>query len=110
MIAVAVGALPVAAWTPRAVADEPMCTATDCSFVSPNKSIECVITVAGTDVTNARGAALAHVRANVQMVFQDPLSSLDPRQSVESLLVEGMQAHGLAKNAKDARPRLRELS
>jgi peptide/nickel transport system ATP-binding protein len=43
------------------------------------------------------------------MVFQDPLSSLDPRQSVESLLVEGMQAHGLAKNAKEARPRLREL-
>lgn len=51
VIAVAVGALPVAAWTPRAVADEPMCTATDCSFVSPNKSIECVITVAGTDGT-----------------------------------------------------------
>lgn len=51
MIAVAVGALPVAGWTPRAVADEPVCTATDCSFVSPNKSIECVITVAGTDGT-----------------------------------------------------------
>ena len=29
------------------------------------------------------------------MVFQDPMSSLDPRQSVESLLVEGMRAHGL---------------
>ena len=29
------------------------------------------------------------------MVFQDPMSSLDPRQSVESLLAEGMRAHGL---------------
>ena len=29
------------------------------------------------------------------MVFQDPLGSLDPRQSVESLLAEGMRAHGL---------------
>ena len=43
------------------------------------------------------------------MVFQDPLSSLDPRQSVESLLFEGMKAHGIAKNAKEARPRLVEL-
>ena len=34
------------------------------------------------------------------MVFQDPLSSLDPRQSVESILVEGMQAHGLGTDGQ----------
>jgi peptide/nickel transport system ATP-binding protein len=38
-----------------------------------------------------------------------PLSSLDPRQSVESLLVEGMRAHGLGKDVKSAGKRLREL-
>ena len=43
------------------------------------------------------------------MVFQDPMSSLDPRQSVESLLVEGMKAHGLASDAKATAARLREL-
>ncbi len=43
------------------------------------------------------------------MVFQDPMSSLDPRQSVESLLLEGMKAHGLADDDKVAAKRLREL-
>ena len=63
----------------------------------------------GVDIASLKGEALRTKRQDIQMVFQDPLSSLDPRQSVESLLVEGMQAHGLAKNAKEARPRLREL-
>jgi len=63
----------------------------------------------GVDIASLKGEELRRKRQDIQMVFQDPLSSLDPRQSVESLLVEGMQAHGLAKNAKDARPRLREL-
>ena len=45
----------------------------------------------------------------MQMVFQDPMSSLDPRQSVESLLVEGMRAHGLDTDKARPRARLREL-
>src|SRR5690606_33864719 len=63
----------------------------------------------GVDIASLKGEELRRKRQHIQMVFQDPLSSLDPRQSVESLLVEGMKAHGLAKDAKDARPRLREL-
>ena len=42
------------------------------------------------------------------MIFQDPLSSLDPRQSVESLLVEGLKAHGLADDKAATQRRLRE--
>jgi peptide/nickel transport system ATP-binding protein len=49
----------------------------------------------GQDVAALRGEALRKARRRFQMVFQDPLSSLDPRQSVESLLAEGMKAHGL---------------
>ena len=63
----------------------------------------------GVDIASLKGEELRRKRQDLQMVFQDPLSSLDPRQSVESLLVEGMKAHGLAKDAKEARPRLREL-
>ena len=63
----------------------------------------------GVDIASLKGEELRRKRQDLQMVFQDPLSSLDPRQSVESLLVEGMKAHGLAKDAKQARPRLREL-
>ncbi|GAA1870819.1 ATP-binding cassette domain-containing protein [Pseudonocardia ailaonensis] len=49
----------------------------------------------GTDIAGLKGEELRRQRRRFQMVFQDPMSSLDPRQSVESLLAEGMKAHGL---------------
>jgi peptide/nickel transport system ATP-binding protein len=61
----------------------------------------------GTDVRALRGEALRRLRRRMQMVFQDPLSSLDPRQSVESLLMEGLTAHDLADDRADAAKRLR---
>jgi peptide/nickel transport system ATP-binding protein len=63
----------------------------------------------GVDIASLSGKTLRAKRKDIQMVFQDPMSSLDPRQSVESLLVEGMRAHGLAKDTKSAGKRLREL-
>ncbi|MDF2093372.1 ATP-binding cassette domain-containing protein [Knoellia sp. 3-2P3] len=63
----------------------------------------------GEDIASLSGEALRHKRQDIQMVFQDPMGSLDPRQSVESLLIEGMKAHGLAKDEKSAAKRLREL-
>jgi peptide/nickel transport system ATP-binding protein len=50
----------------------------------------------GTDIRALQGEAMRRQRRRMQMVFQDPLASLDPRQSVDSLLVEGLRAHGLA--------------
>ncbi len=67
------------------------------------------VLVDGTDVASLRGEELRKRRKDFQMVFQDPMSSLDPRQSVESLLVEGMKAHGLASDDKATAARLREL-
>ena len=54
------------------------------------------VIIDGTDVASLKGKELRARRKEFQMVFQDPMSSLDPRQSVESLLAEGMRAHGLA--------------
>jgi peptide/nickel transport system ATP-binding protein len=67
------------------------------------------VTFAGTDLATLKGEELRTKRRDMQMVFQDPLSSLDPRQTVESLLLEGMQAHGLTKDKDAAGARLREL-
>lgn len=67
------------------------------------------VTFDGVDIASLKGEELRRKRQDIQMVFQDPLSSLDPRQSVESLLFEGMKAHGIAKSPKEARPRLVEL-
>ena len=63
----------------------------------------------GEDIASLKGETLRHKRQDIQMIFQDPMGSLDPRQSVESLLLEGMKAHGLAKDEKAAAQRLREL-
>ena len=63
----------------------------------------------GVDVRALHGEALRRVRRRMQMVFQDPLSSLDPRQSVESLLMEGLTAHGLAGDRSEAAQRLRRV-
>jgi peptide/nickel transport system ATP-binding protein len=61
----------------------------------------------GVNVRRLDGEAMRRQRRRMQMVFQDPLSSLDPRQSVESLLVEGLTAHGLARDRAATAQRLR---
>ncbi|MBK5247854.1 MAG: ATP-binding cassette domain-containing protein [Actinomycetales bacterium] len=63
---------------------------------------------AGTDLAALKGEELRRQRRHMQMVFQDPLGSLDPRQTVEQLLLEGMRAHGLTKT-QDAHARLTDL-
>jgi peptide/nickel transport system ATP-binding protein len=61
----------------------------------------------GVDVRSLKGEAMRHTRRRMQMIFQDPLSSLDPRQSVQSLLVEGLKAHGLADDKAATMTKLR---
>jgi peptide/nickel transport system ATP-binding protein len=63
----------------------------------------------GTDVASLKPEPLRHMRRRMQMVFQDPLGSLDPRQDVESLLAEPLHAHGLGGDKAAIARRLREL-
>ncbi|WP_346127201.1 oligopeptide/dipeptide ABC transporter ATP-binding protein [Lentzea roselyniae] len=63
----------------------------------------------GQDFSAIKGEELRRMRRRIQMVFQDPLSSLDPRQSVESILIEGLRAHDLDKSKEETGKRLREL-
>ena len=55
----------------------------------------------GTDVASLKPEPLRNMRRRMQMVFQDPLGSLDPRQNVESLLTEPLRAHGLGGSARE---------
>ena len=45
---------------------------------------------------------LADFRREVQMVFQDPYASLNPRMKVRDIIAEGIDINGLAKNEKNA--------
>jgi peptide/nickel transport system ATP-binding protein len=52
----------------------------------------------GEDLGALNPEGLRKARRRMQMVFQDPLASLNPRQSVESLLVEPLTVHGLSSS------------
>ncbi len=47
----------------------------------------------GTDITHLRGGEMRKLRPQVQVVFQDPVGSLDPRMSVFDLIAEPLRAH-----------------
>ena len=51
----------------------------------------------GQDVTAASKAALRAMRPRMQMVFQDPYGSLDPRMTAGAIIAEPMVAHGIAR-------------
>lgn len=57
----------------------------------------------GAEVTGMRARPLRALRRRMQMIFQDPMSSLDPRQNVESILTEGLQTHGIGTSRDDRR-------
>ncbi len=51
---------------------------------------------AGSNIVKSSGGELRHVRKHMQMIFQDPYSSLNPRQTVFATLAEPMLLHGIA--------------
>ncbi len=59
------------------------------------------VEVCGADFLKLKGEALRRARPQIQMIFQDPYASLDPRMTVESTLKEPLQAHGLWNTTAD---------
>lgn len=55
----------------------------------------------GQDFLNLKGARLRSARKRIQMIFQDPYSSLNPRMTVKQIIMEGMIIHGLHKNSME---------
>ncbi|OBF20896.1 peptide ABC transporter ATP-binding protein [Mycobacterium kubicae] len=61
------------------------------------------IEVLGTDVTDLTKASRRALRRDIQVVFQDPVASLDPRLPVFDLVAEPLQANGFSKSDIQAR-------
>jgi peptide/nickel transport system ATP-binding protein len=63
----------------------------------------------GVDLTRLRGNALRRRRADLQIVFQDPYASLNPRMRVQDILMEGMAALGVLASRSERERRVGEL-
>lgn len=61
------------------------------------------VTFDGTDITALHGKTLRNMRAQMQLVFQDPFSSLDPRFTVGQIIAEPLQNMGLSKQEQQKR-------
>ncbi len=62
----------------------------------------------GHDLTRMDGAPLRRMRRELQIVFQDPYSSLDPRMTVGAIVAEPLEAHGI-DTRRGRRQRVRQL-
>jgi len=62
----------------------------------------------GQDITNWKGERLRRIRRNMQLIFQDPYSSLDPRMTAGDIIGEPLLVHKLVKG-KEYREQVNEL-
>lgn len=60
------------------------------------------------DLVAQKGSALRKIRRRVQMIFQDPYASLNPRMTVEKIIGEPLKVHNIAKG-KECTERVLEL-
>jgi peptide/nickel transport system ATP-binding protein len=67
------------------------------------------VRLAGTEISGLSAAALKPKRALMQMVFQDPYGSLNPRLRVGAIIAEGLQALGVATEKNDVARRVAAL-
>jgi peptide/nickel transport system ATP-binding protein/oligopeptide transport system ATP-binding protein len=63
----------------------------------------------GEDITKKKGAELKALRRDMQMIFQDPYSSLNPRKTIGSIIAEPFAIHGLEKAEGARKKRVQEL-
>jgi len=63
----------------------------------------------GTDLTQLKGEELRHMRRRMQMVFQDPFASLNPRMTIARIIAEPLRIHKLVPSRREQIERVQEL-
>lgn len=63
----------------------------------------------GKDLTTTKGEELRKMRKRMQMIFQDPYASLNPRMTVGSIIGEPLEVHGIGSSKKERQERVQAL-
>jgi oligopeptide transport system ATP-binding protein len=63
----------------------------------------------GKDLTQVKGEELRKMRRRMQMIFQDPYASLNPRMTVGSIIGEPLEVHNIGSGKKERQDRVQEL-
>jgi ABC-type glutathione transport system ATPase component len=63
----------------------------------------------GRDITHLPEPAMRPIRRRMQLIFQDPMASLNPRHTIRRIVTQPMLFHGIAKNPTDAEARTRAI-
>ena len=61
------------------------------------------------EITGLSKSSMRRFRRNMQIIFQDPMSSLNPRLSIAAILTEPMKVHGIGESHEDRIERARDL-
>jgi oligopeptide transport system ATP-binding protein len=79
------------------------------SIIQLNRPTAGEIWLDGVDLCTLKGSKLRAMRRRMQMVFQDPYSSLNPRMTIGSIVGEPLIVHNMAKGKKEVREQVAEL-
>ncbi len=63
----------------------------------------------GEDITSYKGEQLREVRKKIQVIFQDPYSSLNPRMTIGQIIGEGPHVHKITTSKQETESRVKEL-
>ena len=63
----------------------------------------------GIDIASMSASELRDFRKEVQIIFQDPYSSLNPRMTIGNAIMEPMQVHGIYESDKDRKNKVQEI-
>ncbi len=79
------------------------------TIIQLEQATEGEILYLGKDVTKMNAKELRAFRKEVQIIFQDPYSSLNPRMTIGNAIMEPMQVHGILNNDDERKKRVEEL-
>ena len=79
------------------------------AIVKIYKPTDGMVEFEGKDVTKIKGTDIKQFKKDMQMIFQDPYASLNPRMTVGEIIREPMDIHGIYDTKEEREKRVREL-